>query len=297
MTEDRGDASDGEASMSEVYEMEGGAVTEGRGVTVVCERITHLYQAGDEQVVALRDVDLTIPAGSSIALLGPSGCGKSTLMSLLAGLQRPSTGRLFINDEDVTGDPLAGRRLRATTVALLLQEPARALLPYASPRLALENAGDRNPGPTLESFALSEVADRPTRLLSAGQQQRLALAIVMARTPGLLLVDEPTSRLDPSERDVVITTLHTAARRAGSTLVVVTHDPAVADTFERTLSMRDGRVGAEGRDGTQLAVVGADGSIALSGEALEMLPPGRFATVEITAEGILLRPYHEDESP
>jgi putative ABC transport system ATP-binding protein len=269
-------------------------INSGNGVTVVCERITHLYQTGDEQVVALRDVDLTIPAGSSIALLGPSGCGKSTLMSLLAGLQRPSTGRLLIGDHDLTADPLAGRRLRAATVALLLQEPARALLPYASPRLALENTGDRHPAATLEDFALTEVADRPTRLLSAGQQQRLALAVVMARQPGLLLVDEPTSRLDPAERDVVITTLHDAARRTGTTLVVVTHDPAVAETFERTLSMRDGRVGAEGRDGTQLAVVGADGSIALSGEALEILPPGHYARVEITSEGILLRPYDED---
>jgi putative ABC transport system ATP-binding protein len=268
--------------------------TTAHGVAVVCERITHLYQTGDEQVVALRDVDLTIPAGTSIALLGPSGCGKSTLMSLLAGLQRPSTGRIIVGDHDLSADPLAGRRLRATTVALLLQEPARALLPYASPILALQNAGDVDPEATLEDFALTEVAHRPTRELSAGQQQRLALAVVMARAPGLLLVDEPTSRLDPSERDVVITTLHAAAHRAGTTLVVVTHDPAVASTFERTLSMRDGRVGAEGRGGTQLAVVGADGSIALSLEALEILPPGRYAKVEITSEGILLRPYDQD---
>jgi putative ABC transport system ATP-binding protein len=270
-------------------------VTRSVGVDVVCERITHLYQTGNEQVVALRDVDLTIAAGTSIALLGPSGCGKSTLMSLLAGLQRPSTGRLVIGDHDLTADPLAGRRLRADTVALLLQEPSRALLPFASPRLALQNARDRDPAATLADFALSDVIDRPTRMLSAGQQQRLALAIVMARRPGLLLVDEPTSRLDPAERDIVISTLHTAARESGATLVVVTHDPAVAETFGRTLSMRDGRVGTEGRDGEQLAVVGADGSLALPAEALELLPPGHYARVEITDEGVLLRPYVKDD--
>lgn len=268
-------------------------MTAGHGVQVVCERITHLYQTDEEQVVALRDVDLTIPAGTSIALLGPSGCGKSTLMSLLAGLQRPTTGRLFVGDHDLTDEPDAGRRLRATTVALLLQEPSRALLPFATPRLALSNAGDRDPMETLGHFALADLADRPIRLLSAGQQQRLALAVVMARRPGLLLVDEPTSRLDPSERDVVITTLHEAAERSGTTLVVVTHDPAVASTFTRTLSMRDGRVGGEGRHGTELAVVGADGSIALTGEALQVLPPGRFAQVEVTEQGVLLRPYDE----
>jgi putative ABC transport system ATP-binding protein len=271
-------------------------VPDRHGVEVTCQRITHLYQSGDEQVVALRDVDLTIPAGSSIALLGPSGCGKSTLMSLLAGLQRPSTGRLTVGDHDLTADPGAGRRLRATTVALLLQEPTRALLPYASPRLALQNAGDEAADATLDEFGLGAVADRAIRYMSTGQQQRLALAIVMSRQPGLLLVDEPTSRLDPDERDLVISTLHETAKRSGATLVVVTHDPAVAATFERTLSMRDGRVGGEGRDGTQLAVVGADGSIALTSEALEILPPGRFARVQITDVGILLRPYDEDGS-
>jgi ABC-type lipoprotein export system ATPase subunit len=226
-----------------------------------------------------------------LALLGPSGCGKSTLMSLLAGLQRPSTGRLVVGDVDLTSDPLAGRRLRATTVALLLQEASRALLPYATPRLALELVGDTDPVATLREFSLADLADRPTRLLSAGQQQRLALAVVMARRPGLLLVDEPTSRLDPAERDVVIATLHHTAERTGTTLVVVTHDPVVATTFPRTLLMRDGRVGSEGRDGHEFAVVGADGSVALPAEALEILPPGRFAKVEIVEDGILLRPY------
>lgn len=268
-------------------------VNSGGGVEVVCQRITHLYQSDNEQVVALRDVDLTIPAGSSVALLGPSGCGKSTLMSLLAGLQRPSTGRLVVGDHDLTADPGAGRRLRASTVALLLQEPSRALLPYASPLLAIEQAGDPDPQQTLDDFGLTDVADHSTRSLSTGEQQRLALAIVMARRPGLLLVDEPTSRLDPAERDGVIATLHKSARRSGATLVVVTHDAAVAATFERTLSMRDGRVGGEGRDGTELSVVGADGSIALNSEALELLPPGRFARIEVTGEGILLRPYDE----
>ncbi|HEX3906676.1 MAG TPA: ATP-binding cassette domain-containing protein [Mycobacteriales bacterium] len=265
------------------------------GVEVVCERITHLYQSDDEQVVALRDVDLTIPAGSSVALLGPSGCGKSTLMSLLAGLQRPSTGRLLVGEHDLSVDPGAGRRLREATVALLLQEPSRALLPYATPALALAAAGDPAADATLADFGLTEVADRESRLLSTGQQQRLALAIVMARRPGLLLVDEPTSRLDPAERDVVIATLHQAASRSGATLVVVTHDPAVAATFERTLSMRDGRVGGEGRDGTELSVVGADGSIALTAEALDVLPPGHYARVEVTDDGILLRPYDQDD--
>jgi putative ABC transport system ATP-binding protein len=260
------------------------------GLGVACQRITHLYQSGTERVVALRDVDLVIPAGSSLALLGPSGSGKSTLMSLLAGLQRPTTGQLLIGDIDISGDRHAGRRLRAAGVALLLQEPSRALLPYLTPLLALRRAGDPDPVASLTEFGLDHVAHRASRELSSGEQQRLAFAVVLARRPGLLLVDEPTSRLDIAERDIVIDALHRAATRSGATLIVVTHDPAVASSFSRTLTMRDGRIGAEGRDGAEVAVVGADGAITLNARALEMLPPGHLASVEITSLGVLLRP-------
>jgi ABC-type lipoprotein export system ATPase subunit len=268
----------------------------GRGVAVSCRRLTHLYLSGGEQVVALRDVDLAIGAGESVALLGPSGCGKSTLLSLLAGLQPPTTGQLTVGEHDLSADPGAGRRLRADTVALLLQDPSRALLPYASPRLVLTAAGDPDAGATLAAFDLEGVAEQPARSLSAGQQQRLALAAVMARRPGLLLVDEPTSRLEPSERDAVVVALHAAVRRSGSTLVVVTHDPVVADSFPRTLTMRDGRVGAEGRAGVELAVVGGDGSLSLPVDALELLPPGSYVRVEVTGHGVLLRPSDPDGS-
>jgi putative ABC transport system ATP-binding protein len=260
------------------------------GLEVVCRRITHLYQSGAERVVALRDVSLVIPAGSSLALLGPSGSGKSTLMSLLAGLQRPTTGQLIIGDIEISSDPHAGRRLRAAGVALLLQEPSRALLPYLTPPLALRRAGDPDPVRTLRAFGLEHVTGRASRKLSSGEQQRLAFALVLARHPGLLLVDEPTSRLDVAERDIVIDALHRTAARSGATLIVVTHDPAVAKSFTRTLTMRDGRIGAEGRDGTEVAMVGADGAITLNASALERLPAGHFASVEITSLGVLLRP-------
>lgn len=268
-----------------------------RGVAVTCRRVTHLYQSGGEQVVALRDVDLVITPGESLALLGPSGCGKSTLLSLLAGLQTPTTGQLIVGDHDLSADPRAGRRLRADTVALLLQDPSRALLPYASPRLALTAAGETEVAESLERFDLTPVADRPARTLSAGQQQRLALAAVMARRPGLLLVDEPTSRLEPAERDTVVTSLHAAVARTGSTLVAVTHDPVVASSFPRTLTMRDGRVGAEGRSGVELAVVGADGSLSLPADALAVLAPGSFVRVDVTDDAVLLRPADPDEQP
>jgi ABC-type lipoprotein export system ATPase subunit len=260
------------------------------GISVVCQRITHLYESGAERIVALRDVDLVIPAGSSLALLGPSGSGKSTLLSLFAGVQRPTAGQLLIDGVDPWSERHAGRRLRAAGVTLLLQEPSRALLPHLTPVLALRRAGVRDPASTLAEFGLDQVAEVATHLLSAGQQQRLAFALVVARRPGLLLVDEPTSRLDVTERDVLVSALHRIAARSGATLVVVTHDPAVARSFARTLIMRDGRIGAEGHNGAEIAQVGPDGAIALNASALEVLPPGRLATVQITTAGVLLRP-------
>jgi ABC-type lipoprotein export system ATPase subunit len=254
----------------------------GRGAAVHCRRVTHLYQREAEQVVALRDVDLDVTPGETIALLGPSGSGKSTMLSLLAGLQTPTTG-----DVTVAGHNLARanreltRRLRADTVGLLLQDPGRTLLPYVRPPQLLRAAGDPNPPSTLNRYGLHSTTRQHVGTLSAGQQQRLALAVTMARQPALLLADEPTSRLDAQARTDVLAALHEAARDAGTTVIVVTHDPAVAASFPRTITMRDGRVGSEGRHGEEYTVVAEDGTIALSPTAMGLFPPGSQLQIKV----------------
>lgn len=250
-------------------------------LAVRCEDVVHLYRSGAEEVVALRGVDLDVAAGESLALLGQSGSGKSTLLTLLGGLQRPSAGRLWIGDDEITAlGPAALLALRANRVATVVQGSARNLLPYATAaqnirfaRRSLTRAARRTatrPSDLLGSLGLASVADRPVGLLSGGEQQRVAVAVAVANGAGLLLADEPTSQLDVTGRDAVLDLLDTV-NRSGTTVVLVTHDPAVAARATRQVRMRHGRVG-EQRHGA--GVVGPDGSIRLPESLIVRWPPG-----------------------
>ncbi|KAB2342723.1 ABC transporter ATP-binding protein [Actinomadura rudentiformis] len=265
-------------------------------MTVVrCDNVVHIYRAEDDDVVALRGVDLEVGQGESVALLGPSGAGKTTLLWLLAGLLRPSAGGLHVLGRDVEKlSPGALSRLRAREIGVVLQNPARNVLAYAT---AAQNVAQaqrigrtRRPiGELLERAGLGHVARRPAGRLSGGEQQRLAVAIAMAHRPRLLLADEPTSQLDRASATAVIELLRDAASESGTTVVVVTHDPAVGTAFDRSLTIRDGRVGSEGKDGTEYLVVGRDGSVQLPPALQEILPPGTRAVARALPDGVELR--------
>ena len=133
---------------------------------------------------------------------------------------------------------------------------------------------------------------RPDRL-APSERQRLALAVALATRPGLLLADEPTSQLDSRGRDEVVAAL-TAVNAAGTTVVVVTHDPDLGGRMSRTVTIRDGRVGAEGRRGEDWSVVGRDGTVQLPPDVLRVLPPGTLVGVEPQPDGtVLLTPADE----
>ncbi|GAA2088406.1 ABC transporter ATP-binding protein [Actinomadura alba] len=265
---------------------------------ISCENVVHIYHLDDDEVVALRGVDLQIAEGEAVALLGPSGSGKTTLLWLLAGLLRPSAGRLRVLDRDVGGlSTHALTRLRSRQMGIVLQNPARNVLPYASAagnitfarRIGRAGRSARPIDELLDRVGLSEVARRPAGRLSGGEQQRLAVAIALAHGPRLLLADEPTSQLDLRSSERVIDLLKWANQQLGTTVVVVTHDPAVGDAFDRTLTIRDGRVGMEGRGGQEYVVVGRDGSVQLPPHVQEVLPPGSRAKVRLLAHGAELR--------
>jgi putative ABC transport system ATP-binding protein len=269
-------------------------------LSVYCESLVHIYWVKDLEVTALRGVDLAVGAGETVALLGPSGCGKSTLLALLAGLLRPSAGRVRVAGRDIGRlSESAQLELRRTEIGVLVQNAGRNLLPYAS---ALENLvfAQRGTGrrhrarrdrgtELLDAVGLGAAAGQAVHALSGGEQQRLSVAVSLVNAPSVVLADEPTSQLDPVNADHVVGLLRLARDRWGATVVLVTHDPVVGSAMDRTISMRDGRIGAEGRHGEQFAVVGRDGSVQLPADVLDVLPPGSLARVLRRDDGVRLR--------
>ena len=255
------------------------------GVRVVTRGLVHIYHADGHDVAALSGIDLVVAAGERLALLGPSGAGKSTLLTLFGGLLRPSAGRILVGDRELS--QLAESELdevRGTEIAMVLQGAARNLLPYLSARgnVAFAQGAARRRGrtvPTVDEVLdlvgfPADSADDPLDRLTPGALQLLAVAVAVSCRPGLLLGDEPTSQLDHGARDVVLDALAQVNREWGTTVIVVTHDPDVAAAMPRTITIRDGRVGAEGREGEEFAVVSADGSVPLPPHALAAIPPG-----------------------
>jgi putative ABC transport system ATP-binding protein len=137
----------------------------------------------------------------------------------------------------------------------------------------------------LDLVGLSGLAKAKPADLTMGQQQRAALAVGIAAGPGLLLVDEPTSQLDTAGRDEVLTALKAVNAKRDTTVVIVTHDPEVGAQLGRVVTIRDGRVGAEGRDGQDFAVVAGDGTVQLPPEVLGEFPPGTLFLVDHDEDG------------
>jgi putative ABC transport system ATP-binding protein len=277
---------------------------QGLGIEARLSGVVHLYPSPEGDVVALRGVDLDIESGEALALLGPSGAGKSTVLSLLAGEFPPSAGVVRVGTNDLgrmSSEAVA--RLRSREISLVVQGAAANLLPYAT---SVQNVwfaqhGARRRGvhiehdsdELLEMFSMEDIADVPAERLSAGELQRLALVTGVAVSPRLLLVDEPTSQLDPANRDVVVDTLVHIHEELGMTVVVVTHEAEVASRFARTVTILDGRVGAEGRHGKDYVLIGRDGTLRLPEDALVLLPPGSLIRVVSRDDSIELRPIED----
>jgi putative ABC transport system ATP-binding protein len=270
-----------------------------RGIAIRTRGLVHVYHAEGHDVAALSGVDLDVGAGEVVGLLGPSGSGKSTLMSLLVGLQRPSAGKVFVGDTEVSG--AAARdldRMRATDVGLVLQGASRNLVMHATPvdnvRFAqhlARRAGKEldDPALVLDQVGLAEVAERPLADLAPGALQLVAVAAAVSTRPGLLLCDEPTSQLDHAARDRVLDVLLQLNEVHGTTVVLVTHDPEVARVLPRTVTIRDGRIGGEGRSGEEYAVVTADGFLPLPGHVRDRLPPGTLVRLDEVGDHFELR--------
>ena len=274
------------------------------GLRVSAHGLVHIYRLEGNDVVALTSVDLEVAPGQLVGLLGPSGSGKSTLITLLAGLQRPSAGRLRVGEHDLGAlDDDELDWLRAVEVGTVLQGATRNLLSYASPvqNVAFAQQAARAKGMTelpepievLDLLAMADCATDRLIELTPGQLQRLAVAVGMAALPGLLLADEPTSQLDHQYRDEVLAAIGSVNRTVGTTVIAVTHDPQVASRMARTITIRDGRIGAEGHGGEDFAVVGPDGSLQLPPDVREQIPPGSLLRVRMNPDGTVLLDPHQ----
>ena len=221
------------------------------GLSVRCEAVRRVYEADGEDVVALDDIDFDLPAGSATAIVGPSGSGKSTLMTILAGLQRPTSGHVFIGDTDLTTLTERGLLgLRSSALAVVVQNAHRNLIPYGSVddnlRFALRGStnSDRLPDrrELLGQLGLAALVDVRVDRLSGGERQRVALATGLVTGPDVLLADEPTSQLDEANRDAIVDLLRHINDETGVTIMAVTHDQFVADRLGRSIAIHDGRI-------------------------------------------------------
>ncbi len=215
-------------------------------------------------VAALRGLDLHVEVGEVAAVLGPSGSGKSTLLRLVAGLDRPSAGRLTVLGRELTDASDAEldehRRLR---VGVVEQHYRRALSPYVPAAeaiglpLALRGVPDAERNARvrelLERVGLADRATAYHHELSGGEQQRIAFAVALAPRPALLLADEPTGELDGATAETILGALRDLVRAEGTTCLIVTHDELVERVADRVIHLADGRAVAErrGRPGTE----------------------------------------------
>ncbi|WP_338762184.1 ABC transporter ATP-binding protein [Massilia sp. METH4] len=201
------------------------------------------------ELTILHSVDFTVQKGQTLAIVGASGSGKSTLLGLLAGLDTPSEGKVLIDGVDIFALDEDGRAaLRKAKLGFVFQ--SFQLLPHLTAvenvMLPLELAGDDDARPKAEAMlgrvGLSSRLKHYPKYLSGGEQQRVALARAFVTQPPLLLADEPTGSLDAATGEAVIALMFELNREHGSTLVLVTHDPAMAARCARTITIAAGRL-------------------------------------------------------
>jgi putative ABC transport system ATP-binding protein len=213
------------------------------------------FEADLAPVRALRGVDLGVAPGEFVAVMGPSGCGKSTLLNLIAGLDIPDEGTIFIADEEVTGrseDDLARMRRRHIGIVFQFFNLLESMTVLENVVLPAVIAGTkRKPAETrardmLDLLGLGDKAKEMPGVLSGGQRQRLAIARALANQPTLLLADEPTGALDSAGGHEVLE-LFNRLHGDGQTIIMVTHNQEVADAADRIVHMRDGRVEHDSR--------------------------------------------------
>ncbi|MGW3243439.1 ABC transporter ATP-binding protein [Streptomyces sp. NPDC001070] len=230
----------------------------GQDALIVCDRLVRIFTAQGVEVQALQGLDLLVAHGELMALVGASGSGKSTLLNILAGLDVPTAGAASVAGFDLLAlDSSSRLRYQREVVGFVWQQTSRNLLPYLTAAqnvvLPMRLGGGvkgrqrraQRAADLLTMMGIAHCADRRPEQMSGGEQQRTAIAVALANHPSLVLADEPTGQLDSATADQVLAAFRTANEELGTTIVVVTHDQAVATAVDRTVAIRDGRTASE----------------------------------------------------
>jgi putative ABC transport system ATP-binding protein len=225
--------------------------------------VTKVYGVGEAEVHALRGVSTQVQAGEFVAIMGPSGSGKSTLLTILGGVEMPSSGQVLLEGTDLAAlsdDDLT--RLRRRRIGFIFQSfnllPNLTALENVALPLQLDGVRSREATErATEALAEVEMSGRRGHLpsaLSGGEQQRVAVARALAIRPALLLADEPTGNLDSRQSGRISRLLEQLVNQQGQTIVMVTHDAAVAKVAQRVIAIRDGAVEHDGPPSHVLAL-------------------------------------------
>ncbi len=218
---------------------------------IECKGLTRTYRKGDTEITPLANLDLDIEQGQFLALMGPSGSGKTTLLNLIAGIDRPTSGRLIIDGKDLAGlsrSQLAAWRYEHVGYVFQLYNLVPTLTAYENIELPLllhkQTRDERHKKVTLalELVGLRDRHDHFPRQLSGGQEQRVAIARAIATDPTILVADEPTGDLDAEAAAAVMELLARLNTELGKTIIMVTHDPKTADRAHLVLHLEKGRL-------------------------------------------------------
>ncbi len=219
---------------------------EGTTPIVELKGVSKIYKMGDVEVAALRQTDLTIRRGELVVILGPSGCGKSTLLNLIGGLDRPTTGQLIVDGEDIAQYSDAQlTQYRRQKIGFVFQffNLIPTLTSHENVQLAAElSEKSRRVQQVMEEVGLGERGGHFPSQLSGGEQQRVAIARGLVKNPPILLCDEPTGELDFETGRKILVLLHKINHEENQTVLLVTHNTAIAAMADRVVRLQSGHV-------------------------------------------------------